>query len=467
MAQEMPLERVPPNSAEAEAGVIGSILVDPDCVGSVVQILSVDDFYSRANRRVYQAALTLFDKSKPTDVLLVSEHLRAQGEIESVGGSDYVVQLAAGVPSAANAEHYAEIVRDLAMRRRLISACGEIVQQSFEGGSETPELLDAAEHRVFEIAERSSTRQARHVGEIYVDVFKYIDSLQDTEGVLTGVATPYTDLNELTGGLQDGELIILASRPSMGKTSLLLNIINHVGVEEKKPVVLFSMEMNDRQVAQNMLCMRSRVDSHKLRRGLVAQGQYGHLRAAVGSLADAPIYIDDSPSLGILELRAKARRLASQHDIAMLCVDYLQLMTGRSRESRQVEISEISRGLKAIARELSIPVLAACQLNRAVEVREDHRPRMSDLRESGALEQDADVVLLLHRPWYYYSRERMASNPDDERLAEIHIAKQRNGPAGRTVKLNFESGFMRFDDRISPRGLQSGPEEGGDEYGGF
>jgi len=447
MTQQIPLERVPPNNPQAEAGVLGSIFVDPDCLASIVEVLSPDEFYSSANRRIYQAMLSLFEGNLPPDVVLVSEHLRSKGDLEAIGGPDYLAEVSTAVPSAANAEYYARIVRDLATRRRLIKACGEIAQRSFEGPVETADLLDNAEHKIFEIAERTTTGQAIHVSEIYKEVFKYIDSLHDVEGALTGIPTPYPDLNEWTSGLQDGEFIVVAARPSMGKTSLLLNIINHVGAEEGKPVALFSMEMSAVQIAQNMLCIHSRVDSHSLRRARVPKERYPDLNRAVGRLAQAPIYIDDSPGLGILELRAKARRLAAQHKIAMIAVDYLQLMSGRSRESRQIEITEISRGLKAVARELSIPVLAACQLNRAVESREDHRPRMADLRESGAIEQDADVVLLLHRPWQYYSRERMKERPDDERLADLIIAKQRNGPAGKVVHLNFESGYMRFEPR--------------------
>ncbi len=431
------LGRLPPQSLEAEAAVLGCMLLDSDSTGLVIERLKEDDFYSIENQLIFKVLCELFDANRPVDHLILRDELSNRGFLERIKGTEYLVSLSETVPSAANAQYYAEIVRQKAIQRALISTSTGILRDAYDNSSRPAELLDKAERMIFEIAERQTRGEAIDLADIIKEAFDRIEEFHDRKARLTGLATGFSDLDDITSGLQDSELIILAARPSMGKSTLALNIIGNVGIETEKPVVLFTLEMSKQQVAQNMLCSNARVDAHRLRRGLLEKEQWQFLATAAGRLSDAPIFIDDTPSLGILELKAKARRLKARHDIALVVIDYLQLMDAPKMDNRQQEISEISRGLKALARELNVPVLALCQLNRGVEMREGHKPRMSDLRESGALEQDADVVLLLHREEYY------GETPENKNKADIIVAKQRNGPTG-FVPLQFQSNVLRF-----------------------
>ena len=366
--------------------------------------------------------------------------MKKRSLLEKVGGVEYLMELEEAVPTIGNVEYYANIVCEKAIKRNLIEVAATIQKQSFEESTDTEYLLDASERAIFDITQKKFNTASTRLNEILKETFSRIENLHDRQSRLTGLSAGFYDLDDITCGLQPSELIIVAARPSMGKTSMVLNIVEHVGVVEKKPVVIFSLEMSAQQVAQNMLCSHARIDAHKLRMGFLDDKQWSDLSYGLGSLSEAPIFIDDTPGLTVLELRAKARRLKAQYDIQLVAVDYLQLMESSRAENRQQEISVISRRLKSLARELKIPVIAVSQLNRSVESREGHRPRMSDLRESGSIEQDADVIVLLHRDNYY--------DPDKDNTAELIIAKQRNGPTG-VVKLTFLSHFMRFESLAS------------------
>jgi len=397
-------------------------------------------FYKTAHRELYQAIVDVYDKGQPVDLVVLREELKKRSLLEKVGGVEYLMELEEAVPTIGNVEYYANIVREKAIKRNLIEVAATIQKQSFEESTDTEYLLDASERAIFDITQKKFNTASTRLNEILKETFSRIENLHDRQSRLTGLSAGFYDLDDITCGLQPSELIIVAARPSMGKTSLVLNIVEHVGVVEKKPVVIFSLEMSAQQVAQNMLCSHARIDAHKLRMGFLDDKQWSDLSYGLGSLSEAPIFIDDTPGLTVLEVRAKARRLKAQYDIQLVAVDYLQLMESSRAENRQQEISVISRRLKSLARELEIPVIAVSQLNRSVESREGHRPRMSDLRESGSIEQDADVIVLLHRDNYY--------DPDKDNTAELIIAKQRNGPTG-VVKLTFLSHFMRFESLAS------------------
>ena len=413
------------------------MLLEKGAIGEVLQILKADDFYSPAHSVIFQSLLTLYDQNQAIDIILVSEELKRRGMLEKVGGIDGLADLMESVPTAANAEYYAKAVQEKAIRRKLIAEASEILKEAYENSESVEELLDGAERRVFRITEGYGNEEPNHIKEILTPVFNRIDEIHGREGRLTGLATGYYRLDDLLCGLQRSELVVMASRPSIGKSSLALCIIHNVAVHEKKAVALFTLEMSKEQVAQNMLCARARVNAHQVRRGLLPEGESTKLAEAAGALYEADIIIDDSTSLTPLQLRAKARRMKAEHDIELVVVDYMQLMYVARSEGRQQEIAEISRSLKGLARELKVPVLAISQLNRAPELRESHKPRLADLRESGAIEQDADVVLLLHRDDYYEEH----SNPG---RAELRIAKQRNGPVG-SVMLTFLKEYMRFE----------------------
>jgi len=431
------LDRVPPHSEEAETGVLGSMLLDKVAIGEVVQILRADDFYSPAHSEIFRSLVTLYDQNQAIDIILVSEELKRCGMLEKVGGMQQLADIMESVPTSANAEYYAKLVREKAIRRNLISEVGEILKEAYEDREDVGELLDDAERRVFRITEGYGNEEPNHIREILTPVFDRIDETHGREGRLTGVATGYYKLDDLTCGLQRSELVVLAARPSIGKSSLALCMIHNVAVHEEKAVALFTLEMSKEQVAQNMLCSRARVNAHQVRRGLLPEDEWNKLSEAAGPLYKADILIDDSTSLTPLQLRAKARRMKAEHDIELVVVDYMQLMHVPRSEGRQQEISEISRSLKGLARELKVPVLAISQLNRAPEMRESHKPRLADLRESGAIEQDADVVLLLHRDDYYQEDAKPG-------VAELRVAKQRNGPVG-SVTLTFLKEYMRFE----------------------
>ncbi|MBI5678122.1 MAG: replicative DNA helicase [Planctomycetes bacterium] len=440
MVVESILERTMPQSIEAEMSVLGAMILDNEVISLVIPILNKLSFYKTAHQELYQAIVDVYDKGQPVDLVVLREELKKRSLLEKVGGVEYLMELEEAVPTIGNVEYYANIVREKAIKRNLIEVAATIQKQSFEESTDTEHLLDASERAIFDITQKKFNTASTKLNEILKETFSRIENLHDRQSRLTGLSAGFYDLDDLTCGLQPSELIIVAARPSMGKTSIVLNIVEHVGVVEKKPVVIFSLEMSAQQVAQNMLCSHARIDAHKLRMGFLDDKQWSDLSYGLGSLSEAPIFIDDTPGLTVLEIRAKARRLKAQYDIQLVAVDYLQLMESSRAENRQQEISVISRGLKSLARELKIPVIAVSQLNRSVESREGHRPRMSDLRESGSLEQDADVIALLHRDNYY--------DPDKDNTAELIIAKQRNGPTG-VIKLTFRSHFMRFESLAS------------------
>lgn len=437
-------DKLPPHAIEAECALLGSMILDPQVVGDVLQIIkSPQDFYRPAHSSVYQAVLQLYDERQSIDVVQLQQKLKDKEQLDQVGGVEYLIELAESVPSAASFEHYARIVRDKAILRHLIESAGTILYQCYHNDEPVTNLLDQAERQIFEIAELGSRDQAEQLRTLLQETYERLES--EDGSVMTGIETGFMELDEMLNGLQSGELIIVAARPSMGKTALALNMAEYIGASNRQPVAIFSMEMGKQQLAQRLLCSRSGVDSHKLRRNMLSGDDFGKLAMAVGELSEAPVFIDDTPGLTLLQLRAKARRLAARNDIKAIFVDYLQLMSAPGMQSREQEVSSISRGIKALARELDVPVVCLSQLNRQAESREGHRPRMSDLRESGAIEQDADVVMMLHREDYYHKGDEAYQMTN---VAELIVAKQRNGPTG-TVKLQFHGATTRFNNLAS------------------
>jgi len=430
-------QKTQPFNIEAEISVLGSMLLDNEAINLVTEILRTDNFYKTSHQHIFDTIVNLYNKSNAVDLVILKDELKKQSLLEKVGGAEYLLELEESVPLASNVEYYAKIVREKTIKRDLITATAKIQQEAYNDSLESDELLDIAEKEIFDITQRKFSSPTTKLFNILHDTFDHISNLHDREGRLTGVSTGYYDLDDITSGLQNSELIIIAARPSMGKSSLVLNIAEHAGTKEKKPTLIFSMEMSAQQVAQNILCSTAKIDAHLLRTGKLDDNQFSNLSLAMGDLSESEIFIDDTPGLGLLELRAKARRLKLQHNIQMIIVDYLQLMEGRKAENRQQEISGISRGLKALARELEVPVIAVSQLNRSVETRDGHTPRMSDLRESGSIEQDADVIILLHREDYYDPTKRPGE-------VDLNIVKQRNGPTGK-VKLTFLREILRFE----------------------
>ncbi len=439
-----------PESLAAEAAVLGSMIIDPNCIGDVIEHISCDAFYRIEHQIIYDALIRLYEKNKGEgiDGVLLRDELERVGKLTEIGGVEYLADIMDSVPSSANVMYYAGIVKDKHLLRELISVAGEVLDEAYDESGDTAGKLDDAERKIFSVTNKKISGAASPLKDLVVQTYELIEKRDGTH--VTGLDTGFFKLNEMTCGLQKGEMIIVAGRPSMGKTAFALNVAEHVSVENKVPTAIFSMEMGRQQLAERFLCSRSAVESDLVRKGILSTEHYQKLVAACGELSQAPIYIDDTSALTPLELRAKARRLKSQYDIQCIFLDYLQLMSGGGKriESRQQEITEISRYLKALARELNIPVVVLSQLNRSPEGREDHRPRMSDLRESGSIEQDADVVALLHREAYY--RHKKDIDQDDEiddfedNTAEIIIAKQRNGPTG-TVKLIFRDTLTRFE----------------------
>ena len=434
------LQRIPPQSIEAEACVIGSMILHSPAIDIVTEVLLGEHFYRPAHQTIFDILIEMKNTRREIDLVTLKDELTRRKQIEQVGGLDYLVRIVEGVPNAANAEYYARIVRDKAMLRELIVIGTEIVREAYDSREDAPDVVELCEQRLFEVASARIGEHAVHIKGLLEQTF---EQLQEHDGqLITGLATGYHQFDELTSGLQNSEMIIIAARPSMGKTSLLLNIAEYMGVVESVPVAVFSLEMSKEQLAQRMLASHSRFDLRRMRQGRISPEDWTKLQLAAGDLEQAPIYIDDSPELTILQLRAKARRLKAAHDIRCVLVDYLQLMSYHGRvDARHQQISEISRGLKALARELEIPVLVASQLNRNPAAREGHRPRMSDLRESGAIEQDADVVALLHCEDYYHRGEAEYAPTN---ITELIIAKQRNGPTG-VVRFAFIPHCTRFE----------------------
>jgi len=440
--RDRPGDKTPPHSMEAEVSVLGAVLLNNDVIDALVPVLKPQCFAAPAHEEIYRAILALHEKNQAADPVTLCEELKRVGRLDAVGGQEYMAHLIDVVPAASNAVHYANIVREKFMGRRLIRAATQVLEKAYEDRHDTSELLDEAERLIFAVAEEMMQTDVMPIKDVLKAAFKQIEQARERDGRITGVTTGYMDLDDLTAGFQNSELIILASRPSMGKTSLGLNIMSRVAIEKgRHPVAFFSLEMTGQQIARNLLCALTRINSHDLRMGRLSESQWETLGEEAGRVYDAPIFVDDTPGIGVMELRAKARQLRRRHHIELLFVDYLQLMSAPRAENRQQEISTISRGLKGLARELGIPVVAVAQLNRAVEAREDHRPRMADLRESGALEQDADVVLLIHRPAYFDSDSVELESEE----CELVVAKQRNGPTGK-IKLTFRKQYMRFED---------------------
>jgi replicative DNA helicase len=435
------LNRSIPESLEAEAAVLGSMMQDPQCIGEVVEKLKTDAFYRPEHQIIFDAIVCLYEKNRGgcLDAVLLRDELKKRKQLEDIGGVEYIGRVMDSVPSSANVAFYTDIVKDKMLLRQLIAAAGEILNDAYDAGGETDAKLDEAEKKIFAITDLKISDSAATLKDLVIKAYELIEKREGKH--ITGLATGYFELDDMTCGLQPGEMIIVAGRPSMGKTSLALNIAEHIGVDNKIPVAIFSLEMGRQQLAERFLCSRSEIESQLVRRGMLNKEHHIKLQEACSPLYEAPIYIDDTASLTPLILRAKARRLASQHKIKFVIVDYLQLMQMQSRvESRQQEISTISRQIKGLARELDVPVVVVSQLNRAPEGREGHRPRMSDLRESGSIEQDADVIMLLHRE-DYYRRNEPDYQPDS--VAELIIAKQRNGPTG-IIELRFDERFTRF-----------------------
>ncbi len=437
------LERLPPRDPDAEHALLGSLLLMPEKMGSVCLISSAPEiFFDHRHRVLFATLVDMFEKNIPIDGPALIGRLTDRGVLEEAGGIAHLKTLIESVPTGVNAEYYATVVRDKALLRRLIGACGETIQECYESPDSATEVLDRGEKRIFDLAQQKVSGVIVPLSEVLHETFEMID--RNAGSHLSGMATGFTELDNLTSGLQRGEMIVLAARPSVGKTALAMNIVEHVGVDLGIPVAVFSLEMSKQQLAQRMLCSRSGVDSHSLRRNMLSRQDRDRLSEAVGKLAEGKIYIDDTPALTVLDLRTKARRMQREYHIEMVVIDYLQLMEAPREENRQQQISSISRGIKALARELNCPVICLSQLNRASES-ENRLPRTSDLRESGSIEQDADVVMLLHREAVMHrgDQEWMDNNPDKLNEAQLIIAKQRNGPCD-TIKLTFLAANTRF-----------------------
>lgn len=440
--------RTIPASPEAEAAVLGSMILDPECIGRIVETMKAEAFSKPEHQLIFEGLVTLYEDRNAIDLVLLRDTLKKQGRLTAAGGVDYLVRVAESVPNAASVDYYARIVQEKHMLRELAYTCQEILQDACDEVGAADEKLDLAEQKIFRITEQKIAGSAVPIKNLLHEAFEAIESRKGSD--VTGISTGYRMLNQQLSGLQRGEMIIIAGRPSMGKTSFAMNMAEYIGADAGLPVVIFSLEMSKQQLVERILCSRSRIDSQIVRRGLINTEQHNLLVQTASELNDKPIFIDDTPGLTPLVIRAKCRRLKSHYDIQAVFIDYLQLMSlGANVESRQQEISTISRYLKSLARELNVPVVVLSQLNRSAEIREGHRPRMSDLRESGSIEQDADVILLLHREDYYHRGE-----PDYEETnkAEIIIAKQRNGPTG-TVELLFNGRCTRFEE-LAPEYVQ-------------
>ncbi len=433
--------KIPPQNAEAEASLLGAILIDPEAIVKIADVITPADFYEERHRRIFEAVSQLYEKHSPIDVLTLSDQLKGTGFLDMVGGASYLTELTNFVPTAAHAEQYAEIVAQKALRRRLIKASQEIVGLGFDEGKNLQELIEEAESRLFEVSQRHIKQDVTSLETILSESFDRLDELHKDKGKIRGVPTGFKDMDNILAGLQRSDLFVLAARPSMGKTALALNLAHNVAVKAGLPVLIFSLEMSKEQLVDRMLAMESGVDAWALRTGNLTDADFEKIGQAMGTLSEAQIYIDDSPGITVSDLRTKARREAHQREIGLVIVDYLQLMSGGMRYggegNRVQEISEISRGLKGIARELNVPLLALSQLSRSVESRSPQIPQLADLRESGSIEQDADIVAFIYREDYYNA------DTDRKNITDIFIKKHRNGPTG-GVELYFDKEKQRF-----------------------
>ncbi|MEK4630477.1 MAG: replicative DNA helicase [Solibacillus sp.] len=436
---ESMMDRVPPHNNEAEQSVLGAIFLEPQALITASEIVIADDFYHIAHQKIFQTMLNLSDKGKAIDVVTVTEELSAKKELEDVGGLSYLTELANAVPTAANIAHYAKIVEEKALLRRLIRVASKIADDGYTREDEVEVLLAEAEKKMLEVSNRKNAGDFKHVKDVLVQTFDNIEQLQSRDGDVTGIPTGFRDLDKMTAGFQRNDLIIVAARPSVGKTAFALNVAQSVAVKARENVAIFSLEMGADQLVMRMLCAEGNIDAQRLRTGALEAEDWSKLTMAMGSLSNSGIFIDDTPGVRITDIRAKCRRLAKEQGLGMILIDYLQLILGSGKpgENRQQEVSEISRSLKGLARELKVPVIALSQLSRGVEQRQDKRPMMSDLRESGSIEQDADIVAFLYRDDYY---DKESESKD---IIEIIIAKQRNGPTG-TVSLAFRKEYNKF-----------------------
>lgn len=431
-------QRIPPQNVEAEQAVLGAMMLEHNAVVAAMEKLRPGDFYREVHRTIFEAMEHLHHDNKEVDVITLPEELRRMKKLDDVGGLEYILSLPNLVATAANIEYHANIVAEKALARNIITTCTELTSEAYDGEKEPEDLLDDAERRILQISESKRRGDFAPVGVVVEETLDKITKLYENKAGITGLPTGFRDLDRLTSGLQPSDLILVAARPSMGKTAFTLNIAQNVGVKQHKTVAFFSLEMSQEQLVQRLLCQSAHIDSQKLRTGqLNSDDEWTKLTDACDKLYQAPIYIDDTPGISVTEMRSKARRLKAEHGLDLIIVDYLQLMQGRNSESRQQEISEISRSLKALARELKVPLIALSQLSRSVESRQDKRPMLSDLRESGALEQDADIVSFLYREDYY------DKETENQHITEIILAKHRNGPVG-SVKLYFKGEYTLF-----------------------
>lgn len=435
------LDRLPPQNLEAERAVLGAVLLDREALGVALEHVQTEDFYRREHREIFQTMCRLYENDQAIDAITLADELVRQRQLDRVGGHDYLAALLAGTATAANAAYHARIVRDKAVLRRLISTANEIASDAQEGADETDVILDTAQTKIYSVAEDRKTQAFASVKEVVPAAFSRIEEAFRSKSDVTGLRTHFTDFDRMTAGLQNSDLIILAARPSMGKTTLALNVAYNVAVKENVGVAIFSLEMSKEQLVTRMLCSSGGFNNHDIRKGQVKPEEWPKLTEACSRLSAAPIYIDDTSGISVLEMKAKARRLKQQHNIGLIVIDYMQLMTAATKaDNRQQEISFISRNLKGMAKDLDVPVIALSQLSRAVESRGDHKPMLSDLRESGSIEQDADVVMFIFREEYYKPEDESVRN-----LATVIVGKQRNGPIGQ-FDLHFHKAFTRFAD---------------------
>jgi len=437
------LQKVPPNSVDAEQSILSAVLIDNQVLPEVLEVLSPQDFYREIHGKIFKAMVDLFERNEPADLITLTNLLKQQGQLEAVGGASYLADLVDVVPMAVNAHQYAKIVQEKAILRRLIEQSAAITTRCFEDKGDTEGILDFAERSIFEISENKVKPSFYALKDILTDTYRAVEEAYENKALVTGIPSGFQDLDQKTSGFQRGDLIIIAGRPGMGKTALALNIARNAAQETGEPTAIFSLEMSKEQLSLRMLSSEAGVDSTRMRGGFLNQEDLEKINRAAGVLYDTNLFIDDTPSISALEIRAKARRMKMEKGLGLIAIDYLQLMRGRaSAERRELEISEISRSLKALAKELAIPVIALSQLNRKVEDRTNKRPVLSDLRESGAIEQDADVIIFVYREEVYNKQVDQAKM----RLAELSVAKQRNGPTG-TVSLTFLEEFTRFENR--------------------
>ncbi len=434
-----PLDRIPPHNNEAEQSILGAIFLEPETLITASEIIMPVDFYKVAHQKIFETMLVLNDRGEPIDLVTLTEELKAANELENVGGLSYLGELASTVPTAANIDHYARIVEEKSLLRKLIRVATTIIDDGYTREDEVEEVLAEAERKMMEVSSRKNAGDFKPIADVLVDTFENIERLHNQKGDVTGIPTGFTDLDRITAGFQRNDLIIVAARPSVGKTAFALNVAQNVATKTEENVAIFSLEMGADQLVMRMLCAEGNIDAQALRTGDLEDEDWKKLSLAIGTLSNAGIFIDDSPGVRVNEIRSKCRRLKQEHGLGMIVIDYLQLImgSGRSGENRQQEVSEISRSLKALARELEVPVIALSQLSRGVEQRQDKRPMMSDLRESGSIEQDADIVSFLYREDYY------DKETENKNLIEIIIAKQRNGPTG-TVTLAFAKEYNKF-----------------------